>query len=393
MIDFRYHVVSLVAVFIALAVGIVLGAGPLREGISDTLEGEVEQLRAERSDLRTELGAAQALAGDKDAALGSVADRVVAGTLSGARVAVVVLPEADRNHVARVQDGVEAAGGEVVLALEVSSDLEALEAPEGRGALARELRSGLDIEDRSAPGDEAAPEEVQPGLAPVLAAALLGADAVGQTGAWLATLERLELEGYVDLDWRGEAQGSVLDRRPPDALLVLDGELATDEDDQPTRASVAALQERSSLVERLAEGGAAAVVAGSGAESRALSPGGGVSPLVGVVRDRRDLREETSTVDNLESAAGQLSAVLALAWELEGRSGSYGEGGSVDAAVPAPAPVRIITPPGPDPDQAEITGPVPEPEDAPGTEAVEEDPQPVPAPTSAPDDATATATP
>ena len=45
MIDFRYHLVSLVAVFIALAVGIALGAGPLREGISSTLESEVAQLR------------------------------------------------------------------------------------------------------------------------------------------------------------------------------------------------------------------------------------------------------------------------------------------------------------------------------------------------------------
>ena len=34
MIDFRYHLVSLVSVFIALAVGIVLGAGPLKDPIS-----------------------------------------------------------------------------------------------------------------------------------------------------------------------------------------------------------------------------------------------------------------------------------------------------------------------------------------------------------------------
>jgi hypothetical protein len=37
MIDFRYHLVSLVSVFIALAVGIVLGAGPLKDPISEGL--------------------------------------------------------------------------------------------------------------------------------------------------------------------------------------------------------------------------------------------------------------------------------------------------------------------------------------------------------------------
>ena len=31
MIDFRYHLVSLISVFLALAVGIALGAGPLKE--------------------------------------------------------------------------------------------------------------------------------------------------------------------------------------------------------------------------------------------------------------------------------------------------------------------------------------------------------------------------
>ena len=52
MIDFRYHLVSLISVFLALAVGIVLGAGPLKEAIGDTLTGEVDKLRARAADLR-----------------------------------------------------------------------------------------------------------------------------------------------------------------------------------------------------------------------------------------------------------------------------------------------------------------------------------------------------
>ena len=52
MIDFRYHVVSLISVFLALAVGIALGAGPLKETIGDTLTGQVEQLRQEKDALR-----------------------------------------------------------------------------------------------------------------------------------------------------------------------------------------------------------------------------------------------------------------------------------------------------------------------------------------------------
>ena len=46
MIDFRYHLVSIASVFLALAVGIVLGAGPLKGTLGDTLASEVAQLIA-----------------------------------------------------------------------------------------------------------------------------------------------------------------------------------------------------------------------------------------------------------------------------------------------------------------------------------------------------------
>ena len=55
MIDFRYHLVSLISVFLALAVGIALGAGPLEETIGNTLTGQVDQLRSERDQLRSDL--------------------------------------------------------------------------------------------------------------------------------------------------------------------------------------------------------------------------------------------------------------------------------------------------------------------------------------------------
>ena len=48
MIDFRYHIVSLISVFLALAVGIILGAGPLQGAIGDQLTGQVDQLRLEQ---------------------------------------------------------------------------------------------------------------------------------------------------------------------------------------------------------------------------------------------------------------------------------------------------------------------------------------------------------
>ena len=59
MIDFRYHLVSIVSIFMALAVGIVLGAGPLKEDIGNTLTSEVKNLRADKAALRSDLDVAE----------------------------------------------------------------------------------------------------------------------------------------------------------------------------------------------------------------------------------------------------------------------------------------------------------------------------------------------
>ena len=46
MIDFRYHLVSLIAVFLAVALGIVIGTTALNAPILDDLAGEVAALAA-----------------------------------------------------------------------------------------------------------------------------------------------------------------------------------------------------------------------------------------------------------------------------------------------------------------------------------------------------------
>lgn len=79
MINFRYHIVSLTAVFLALAVGIVLGAGPLQnniaEGLNSTLTQEVSDLRADKSRLNGELATSQRVRSATDEALGEAPAR------------------------------------------------------------------------------------------------------------------------------------------------------------------------------------------------------------------------------------------------------------------------------------------------------------------------------
>ena len=60
MIDFRYHLVCIVSIFLALAVGIVLGAGPLQGELGDTLTNEVAGLRQDKAQLNAQLSDATA---------------------------------------------------------------------------------------------------------------------------------------------------------------------------------------------------------------------------------------------------------------------------------------------------------------------------------------------
>ena len=69
MIDFRYHLVSIVAVFLALAIGIVIGASTLKPEVASFFNrestSELRQINANRSTIRNlmnELGTNEAFA-------------------------------------------------------------------------------------------------------------------------------------------------------------------------------------------------------------------------------------------------------------------------------------------------------------------------------------------
>lgn len=335
MIDFRYHLVSLVAVFIALAVGIVLGAGPLREGISDTLDEEVAQLRTERTELRTQLDTLGTRAAAKDDALQRVGGRAVAGSLTGARVAVVMLPGSDRNQAADIEERVDEAGGALVLRGELDDDWE--DAEQDRAALAEELALTLAL---PLPVDG---ETVS--LAAVVAGTLAGSDRDAQVGAWLAAADRLEQEGVLDLTWQEGPGAQITDRRPPDVILLVSGGLDVLTETPEDAAALAALQTRADLVQTLAQLDVPVVVAAAGTEEDSNAADAGLDPLVAAVREDSGLADQVTTVDNIESASGVIASTFGLGWELQEEPGHYGLGSGAQAAVPAPPPQRLVTSP------------------------------------------------
>ncbi|MER6797075.1 copper transporter, partial [Amycolatopsis mediterranei] len=81
MISLRYHVVSIAACFLALAVGVVLGSTALNGTLLSGLAGEKKDLGSQVADLEAQRNALNARLTDADAFAGSMGPKVVAGAL------------------------------------------------------------------------------------------------------------------------------------------------------------------------------------------------------------------------------------------------------------------------------------------------------------------------
>ena len=94
MIDFRYHLVSLISVFLALAVGVVLGAGPLQNSLGTALNDQVTALRENRNATQAKLEQTETAVNERDPYIPQAATSLLPGTLASKNVAMVLLPDA-----------------------------------------------------------------------------------------------------------------------------------------------------------------------------------------------------------------------------------------------------------------------------------------------------------
>src|SRR4051812_16595331 len=113
MLDFRYHALSLVAVFLALAIGIVLGVT-----IGDSLVSDAERslrgdLRADVERARSDEAIARAELAGRDRMLDQVYPLLANARLSGERVALVSWGALPNNVEGGARDAVSKGGGRI----------------------------------------------------------------------------------------------------------------------------------------------------------------------------------------------------------------------------------------------------------------------------------------
>lgn len=323
MIDFRYHLVSLVAVFMALAVGIVLGAGPLGQEISSTLEGQVKDLREERNGLRAQLEQAGDREAVKDQAFGIVTPSLTEGQLTDRRVAIITLPGADRNIVGQVQDQLTGAGASVVLTVRLSDAWHDPDAAATRHEVAAELAPEV--------ADPEPREGAEPTLETVMAAALAGRDEGTASGAWRMAADRLEELDFFSTNWADSEPADFPE--PPDTFVVVTGDLKVEQVEEDEDGSPR-LEQALGLIAALGGLEVPTLVAGSGTESFADPVQAAESPVVRGLRAESAIAETVASVDNAEGPAGQLAVVLGLRWMIDGEAGHWGVG--TDAVAPLP---------------------------------------------------------
>jgi hypothetical protein len=121
LINFRYHIVSLMAVFIALSVGIAVGVS-LSPSVDQGLLQQAAQDRKQVSDLRAELDRRKALDNYRNAYDEQVGEAVTAGVLNGQRVAMVAMPDAPASVVRSISNAVVVAGGTVVRDVKINAE-------------------------------------------------------------------------------------------------------------------------------------------------------------------------------------------------------------------------------------------------------------------------------
>ena len=115
MITLRHHLLTIVAVFLALAAGIVLGGGPLSDvGATVATAGTDDEPAPADDRARTDF---------TESFVSTLGTPIVAGRLTDRSVSLVTLPGADEQVVTALADQVAAAGGTVSARYDLTDDV------------------------------------------------------------------------------------------------------------------------------------------------------------------------------------------------------------------------------------------------------------------------------
>ncbi|WP_067780423.1 copper transporter [Actinomyces vulturis] len=302
MIDFRYHLVSLISVFMALAVGVVLGAGPLQGSLGNALADQVDSLSATKAATQSQLEKTETAVNQRDTYIAQAAQDYLPGSLTNHHVVLVLLPGAQGEDVDVVAQELETASASVVGRVTLTQAWEDPGRETFRNTYAGQFSAYLPSSAGAATGNEALGQ----GLAVALTSNDPNADALTDL---LTASDSPLLSGKPDLS------------EPADMIVIVGPHADVDSDaipspspDEDPNAWTAAVKGINSI--------AATVVLGSAVND---------NDLISLLRQGDS---QVTTIDSVGQMPSAVSVPLALAsMRTEGKR-AYGFASSATAVMP-----------------------------------------------------------
>jgi Copper transport outer membrane protein, MctB len=332
VIDFRYHLVSIVAVFLALAIGIVVGATALRPeveaGLDKASSREIRQITQERTainNLQNQLNTDQQF--DQAAA-----PRALEDLLTDQKVVLVTAPGSSGATISGITSALKQAGAQITGQVAVQPPFFGTSASteDSLADLAQKVAPpGFTQDDKTGQPDPIAGIAGQQKAAQIIAAALVSNDSTGSTdlpaGQVKTILDGFAKQGYLQVS---PASGPSTLAQATLAVVVIPANPPALGDTDP--ANLALL----SLGQQLKAASRGVVLAGS-------LPGSAVGSAIDeLINGGTGL--QLSSVDDANSESGQIMVAWALSFLLAGhKPAAYGVYAS---AVPTPAPTPSPTP-------------------------------------------------
>lgn len=322
MINFRYHVVSTVAVFLALAIGIILGSTELQGTTFSILKNTSTQLANELHAKNTQNAQLQQLVNGDEAFAQASEARLLGGLLTGQRVVLVEAPGAPGSVINGMTSALREAGATVTG--QVSLQPKLLSASQNNQQFLVSL-----VQQLAQPGFTTGSGTPLQEAARLLGSAILtktnpaGGTTGGTTGNSSSTNSQAILSSY--------AQAGLLNVSNPLTVPATLAVVVTQA--APPGGGVSDPQNQSlvTLAQELNTAGLGTVVTGSVTGS---VPGSAIDAL-----RSSSAGGQISSVDDADTVTGQIIAVWALQQALTGhKAGSYGVGPGNTAAAPSQAP-------------------------------------------------------
>lgn len=311
MINLRYHIVSLVAVFLALGLGIVMGTTVIDRVTVDALNDRLDTVQRSQGAVREENGRLKAQVDQGQDFAVATRDQLLRGHLRNVPILVVAVAGIDRRPVDELRQALVGAQANLEGTIWFTSKMRLTSDGDVRA-----LATALDL-----PVDR--PEVVRrQALAKV-------ASARETAAAEASPLAALQIAGFITYEAPPLPTSTTTTAAPPTLAalplantryLVVSGAGAEVGDD------VVAVP----LVQAYAQASGRVVAAESGVDTD-----GGRAVFVGLLRGD-SLAARMSTVDNIESPMGQTAAVLALEDLGVPRFGHYGVGRGAQRVLPQP---------------------------------------------------------